>query len=124
LCIDGVGSNVAARRFGYSPGAFRVRGYDDAQARRILRDLIDMPADIAIAANEVPVRFHRRAHLPILLASGLIDQPVAVPRWQVAAKPAALGDFRSVEIQASGCRVAKADRGHRDGHGARSRTAR
>ena len=27
------------------------------------------------------VRFHRRAHLPIVLASGLIDKPVAVPWW-------------------------------------------
>jgi len=80
--VDGRGSDAAARRFGYSPGAFRVRGYEDAQARRIFRDLIDIPADIAIAANEVTVRFHRRAHLPIVLASGLIDQPVAVPWWQ------------------------------------------
>jgi len=81
-CIDRVGSKAAARRFGYSPGAFRVRGYDDAQAQRIFRGLIDMPTDIAIAANEVTVRFHRRAHLPIVLASGLIHQPVAVPWWQ------------------------------------------
>src|SRR6266853_1610243 len=28
--------------------ARRMRGYDDAQARRIFRDLIDMPADVAI----------------------------------------------------------------------------
>jgi transposase len=62
--------------------ARRMRGYDDAQARRIFRDLIDMPADVAITDNEVAVRFHRRAHLPIVLASGLIDHPVAVPWWQ------------------------------------------
>jgi len=62
--------------------ARRMRGYDDAQARRIFRDLIDMPADVAITEHEVVVRFHRRAHLPIVLASGLIDQPVAVPWWQ------------------------------------------
>ncbi len=61
--------------------ARRMRGYDDAQARQIFRDLIDMPADIAIAESEVRVRFYRRAHLPIILASGLIDQPVAVPWW-------------------------------------------
>jgi len=62
--------------------ARRMRGYDEAQARRIFRDLIDMPADVAITADEITVRFHRRAHLPIVLASDLIDQPVAIPWWQ------------------------------------------
>jgi hypothetical protein len=61
--------------------ARRMRGYDDAQARQIFRDLIDMPADIAITDHEVRVRFHRRAHLPIVLASGLVDNPVSVPWW-------------------------------------------
>jgi hypothetical protein len=61
--------------------ARRMRGYDDAQARQIFRDLIDMPADVAITENEIRVRFHRRAHLPIVLASGLIDKPVEVPWW-------------------------------------------
>ena len=61
--------------------ARRMRGYDDAQARQIFRDLIDMPADVAITDNEVRVRFHRRAHLPIVLASNLIDKPIAVPWW-------------------------------------------
>jgi len=61
--------------------ANRMRGYDDAQARQIFRDLIDMPADVVIAENEISVRFHRRAHLPIVLASGLIGKPVAVPWW-------------------------------------------
>jgi hypothetical protein len=61
--------------------ARRMRGYDDAQARQIFRDIIDMPADVAITENEIRVRFHRRAHLPIVLASGLIDKPVAVPWW-------------------------------------------
>jgi hypothetical protein len=62
--------------------ARRMRGYDDAQARQIFRDLIDMPADIAITENEITVRFHRRAHLPIVLASGLFDKPIKVPWWQ------------------------------------------
>jgi hypothetical protein len=61
--------------------ARRMRGYNEAQARQIFRDLIDMPADIAITDHEVRVRFHRRAHLPIVLASGLIDKPVPVPWW-------------------------------------------
>jgi len=61
--------------------ARRMRGYDDAQARQIFRDLIDMPANVVITKDEVTVRFHRRAHLPIVLASGLFDKPVAVPWW-------------------------------------------
>src|SRR6266851_4563100 len=61
--------------------ARRMRGYDDAQARQIFRDLIDMPADVAITEREITVRFHRRAHLPIVLASGLIDKSVALPWW-------------------------------------------
>ena len=61
--------------------AQRMRGYSDAQARQIFRDLIDMPADVTITEREVQVSFHRRAHLPIVLSSGLIDQPLAVPWW-------------------------------------------
>jgi hypothetical protein len=61
--------------------ARRMRGYQDAQARQIFRDLIDMPADIAITEKEITVRFHRRAHLPIVLSSGLFNKPVKVPWW-------------------------------------------
>jgi len=58
-----------------------MRGYSDAQARQIFRDLVDIPADITITEREVQVSFHRRSHFPILLASGLLDKPVAVPWW-------------------------------------------
>ena len=61
--------------------ARRMRGYADAQARQIFRDLVDMPATITITDDEVQVSFHRRSHLPIVLASGLLDKPVAVPWW-------------------------------------------
>jgi hypothetical protein len=61
--------------------ANRMRGYQDSQARQIFRDLVDMPADIAITETEITVRFHRRAHLPIVLSSGLFDKPVKVPWW-------------------------------------------
>jgi hypothetical protein len=47
--------------------ANRMRGYDDAQARQIFRDLIDMSADVAITHKEVTVRFHS------LTVSGLSD---------------------------------------------------
>ena len=58
-----------------------MRGYAEAQARQIFRDLVDMPADIAVGPRKVRVHFHRRAHLPFLLASGILDKPVAVPWW-------------------------------------------
>lgn len=61
--------------------ARRMRGYGDAQARHIFRDLVDMPATVDITARDVTVAFHRRAHLPILMASGLFDQRVKVPWW-------------------------------------------
>jgi hypothetical protein len=61
--------------------ARRMRGYHDAQARQIFRDLVDMPADVVVTDRKVTVRFHRRAHLPIVLASGLFDRPIPVPWW-------------------------------------------
>jgi len=61
--------------------AQRMRGYSDAQARQIFRDLIDMSANVEVSDKEVIVSFHRRAHLPIILASGLMDKPVPVPWW-------------------------------------------
>jgi len=61
--------------------AERMRGYEDAQARQIFRDLVAMPATITVTEKEVEVSFHRRSHLPIILASGMMEQPVAVPWW-------------------------------------------
>lgn len=58
-----------------------MRGYADAQARMIFRDLIDTPATVVSTDDQVQVRFHRRAHLPIVLASGLLNKPVTVPWW-------------------------------------------
>jgi hypothetical protein len=65
----------------YRSLARRMRGYADSQARQIFRDLVDMPAEVRISDQEVCVKFHRRAHLPIIIASGLLDQPVPVPWW-------------------------------------------
>lgn len=58
-----------------------MRGYADAQARQIFRDLIDMPATVDVTKTGVVVQFHRRAHLPIVIASGRLNKPVAVPWW-------------------------------------------
>lgn len=59
----------------------RMRGYDDAQARHIFRDIVDIPADITITDDKVRVDFHRRAHLPLILASDLVNKPIKVPWW-------------------------------------------
>ena len=61
--------------------AQRMRGYAAAQARQVFRDLIDMPATVTVGTSEVRVEFHRRAHLPIILASGLMQEKVRVPWW-------------------------------------------
>lgn len=62
--------------------ARRMRGYADAHARQIFRDLLDLPAGVEISEKEVRVEFHRRAHLPIVLASGLCEKTVPIPWWQ------------------------------------------
>ena len=62
--------------------ARRMRGYADAHARRIFQDLVDMPAQVEVTEREVRVEFHRRAHLPIVLASGLCNRAVAIPWWE------------------------------------------
>jgi hypothetical protein len=59
----------------------RMRGYSDAQARHIFRDIVNIPADVEITSEEILVRFHRRAHAPIITSSGVLDSPVAVPWW-------------------------------------------
>ena len=61
--------------------ARQMRGYADAQARQVFRDLIDMPANVQITPSGVNVHFHRRAHLPIIVASGLLNTPVNIPWW-------------------------------------------
>ncbi len=61
--------------------AQRMRGYQDAQARQIFRDLVDTAADVEVTEQEVRVSFHRRAHLPIILASELMEKPLPVPWW-------------------------------------------
>ena len=61
-----------------------MRGYSDAQARQIFRDLVDMPASVKVTPEQVQVTFHRRAHLPIVLASELFAQTPAVPWWNGA----------------------------------------
>jgi transposase len=64
--------------------ANRMRGYADAQARQIFRDLVDLPATVRVTPTEVRVTLHRRAHLPILMASDLLAESPSVPWWNGA----------------------------------------
>ena len=64
--------------------ARNMRGYADAQARHIFRDLIDMPATVEVNQKKVVVQFHKRAHLPIVLAAPLFAQHTNVPWWDNA----------------------------------------
>lgn len=68
----------------YRRFAMRMRGYSDAQARQIFRDLVDMPASVRVTPGQVQVTFHRRAHLPIVLASEILSETPAVPWWNGA----------------------------------------
>ena len=62
--------------------ARRMQGYANAQARLIFRDLVDLPAQVTIDEQEVRVEFHKRSHLPIVLASGLCNRAVPIPWWE------------------------------------------
>ena len=64
--------------------ATSMRGYSDAQARQIFRDIVDMPASVKVSPEQVEVTFHRRAHLPIVLASKIFSETPAVPWWNGA----------------------------------------
>ena len=54
-------------------------GYERAKSRHIFRDLVDATARVAITNEEVCVRFHKRAHNPLLVAAGFADTDVPVP---------------------------------------------
>jgi hypothetical protein len=40
-----------------------------------------MPANVTITGKDITVSFHRRAHLPIVMASGLLNKKIQVPWW-------------------------------------------
>lgn len=61
--------------------ALKLRGFERAQPRQIWRRFLKSPAHIRVTATEVVVELPRRAHNPILIASGLLDERTAVPWW-------------------------------------------
>lgn len=62
-------------------GAEIANGYETAKSRHIFRDFVDATAEITIGANDVLVKFQKRAHNPFLLASGFGDLKTRIPWW-------------------------------------------
>ena len=65
----------------YRDLARRLDRFETAKPKQIFRRFLDTPARISVSEREVRVRLSRRAHHPILLASGLLDATPAVPWW-------------------------------------------
>jgi hypothetical protein len=61
--------------------ARKLRGFERAQPRQIWRRFLKSPAHIRVTTTEVVVELPRRAHNPILIASGLLDERTTVPWW-------------------------------------------
>jgi hypothetical protein len=60
--------------------AVRVgNGYESAKSRHLFRDFIDASAKVTITESEIVVRFQKRAHNPLLVASGFDQTDGAVP---------------------------------------------
>ena len=62
-------------------GAQIANGYETAKSRHIFRDFIEATAEITIGASEVLVKFQKRAHNPLLLASGFDNLKTRIPWW-------------------------------------------
>jgi hypothetical protein len=59
-----------------------LRGYERAQPRQLWRRFLHSPAQVRVTETEVVVELPRRAHNPILIAAGLLDERTAVPWWE------------------------------------------
>jgi hypothetical protein len=62
--------------------ALKLRGFERAQPRQIWRRFLKSPAQVRISEDEVVVELPRRAHNPILIASGLLEERTQVPWWE------------------------------------------
>jgi hypothetical protein len=61
--------------------ALKLRGFERAQPRQIWRRFLKSPAQVRMTDTEVVVELPRRAHNPLLIASGLLDERTTVPWW-------------------------------------------
>jgi hypothetical protein len=58
-----------------------LHGFAHAKARQIFRHFLDTAAHVEITGERVRIHVPRRAHNPLLIESGLLATPVAVPWW-------------------------------------------
>jgi transposase len=65
----------------YRDLARRLERFETAKPKQIFRRFLETPARISVTDRQVRVRLSRRAHHPILLASGVLDHSPAVPWW-------------------------------------------
>ena len=56
-----------------------AREYEHAQAKKIFRNLLDVPATVTITETQVLVTLDKHAHNPYLVASGLANEPTPMP---------------------------------------------
>jgi len=54
-------------------------GYETAKSRHLFRDFVDATAQVMVTKREVVVRFQKRAHNPLLLATGFDQTDTPVP---------------------------------------------
>jgi hypothetical protein len=55
------------------------RGYEQAKSRHLFRDFVDATAAVTITGSEIQVRYHKRAHNPLLIAAGFATTDVVIP---------------------------------------------
>ena len=60
-------------------GAQLGNEYRNAKSRHIFKDIIDSTATIHIDADDIVVKFQKRAHNPYLIAAGFHEQSCRVP---------------------------------------------
>jgi hypothetical protein len=69
-------------------------GYEKAKSRHLFRDFIDATAVVLISEGDITVRFQKRAHNPLLLATGFDKTDLKIPwlggkrlTWSSANRP-------------------------------------
>ena len=60
---------------------FTGRVLPSSNSGQLFRRFLDTPARVTIAEEAITVHLPRRAHNPILLDTGLIGAPSAIPWW-------------------------------------------
>ncbi len=61
--------------------AKRIRGYERAVPRTLFRRFLDTAGQIEVAPDGITVTLPKRAHNPLLMDAGLIDEVTAIPWW-------------------------------------------